>query len=221
MLSAQQASAIVLETHERSITNERPERFVIQSCELSANGDYWVIRCNTEEYVVHGKTEYCYVGVNAHLVDVTTGAMETVASCFTIEDYLQDKEDLLAAAGNSYVLGPSFTKEDKEAVINLRQRLGCSYPNSFALLSGTGRQWFTGKRRYLEGAQRLLAVQGIETVIGLIDEPTGATIIGQETWHIDAVLKAIQKGDSTGTMQVARGEHSTAEFSASDWINRC
>ncbi|TPG93310.1 hypothetical protein EAH72_20475 [Pseudomonas caspiana] len=41
-----------------------PERFVIQSCELSANGDYWVIRSNSEDYVVHGMTEFCAPAVD-------------------------------------------------------------------------------------------------------------------------------------------------------------
>lgn len=193
MLSAQQASAIVLDLHKGSIRDDRPERFVIQSCELSANGDYWVIRCNTEDCVVHGKTEYCYVGVNAHLVEVRTGALETVASCFSIEEYLRDKYDLHAAAGHSYVLGPSFSRENKAAVINLRQKLACSYPDSLALLSGTGRQWLTGKRRYLEDAQRLLTFEGIATDIELRVDPKGAITIGPETWHIDAVLKALRR----------------------------
>ena len=143
--------------------------------------------------MVHGKTEYCYVGVNAHLVEVRTGALETVASCFSIEEYLRDKDDLHAAAGNSYVLGPSFSSENKAAVINLRQKLAYSYPDSLALLSGTGRQWLTGKRRYLEDAQRLLTTEGIATDIELRVNPKGAITIGPETWHISAVLKALRR----------------------------
>ncbi|WP_339414423.1 hypothetical protein [Pseudomonas sp. EA_35y_Pfl2_R5] len=193
MLSAQQASAIALDFHKGSIRDGRPEQFVIQSCELSANGDYWVIRCNTEDCVVHGKTEYCYVGVNAHLVEVRSGALETVASCFSVEEYLQDKDDLHAAVGNSYVLGPSFSSENKAAVINLRHKLACSYQDSLALLSGAGRQWLTGKRRYLEDVQRLLTIEGIATDIELQVHPKDAITIGPETWHIDAVLKAIHR----------------------------
>ena len=193
MLSAQQASAIVLDLHEGSLRDGRPERFAIQSCELSANGDYWVVRCNTEDCVVYGKTEYCYVGVNAHLVDVHTGALETVASCFTVDQYLYDKRHLQAANGNSYVLCPTFSREDKAQVITLRQTLSCSYPESFELLSVTGRQWLTGIYRHLEEARCLLAEEGIATGIELVSEPKGATAIGPETWHISAVLKAIQK----------------------------
>ena len=116
MLSAQQASAIVLDLHKESVRDGGPERFVIQSCELSPNGDYWIIRCNTEDCVVHGKTEYCYVGVNAHLVEVRSGALETVASCFSIEEYLRDKDDLRAAGGESYVLMPAFSSTQAEAI---------------------------------------------------------------------------------------------------------
>lgn len=193
MLSAQQASAIVLDLHKGLVRDGRPERFVIQSCGLSTNGDYWIIRCNTEDCVLHGKTEYCYVGVNAHLVAVNTGALETVASCFSVEEYLQDKEDLHVAAGRSYVLEPSFPRESKAAVINLRQKLACSYQDSFALLSGTDRQWLTGQRRYLEEVQRLLATEGIATSIELQADPQGAISIGPETWHIDAALRALNK----------------------------
>lgn len=193
MLSAQQASAIVLDLHDGHLRDGVPERFVIQSCELSADGDYWVVRCNSEDYVVHGMTEYCYVGVNAHLVHVETGALDTVISCVSVEEHLQDKRDLQAAAGKSYVLCPAFSRADKPAVLNLRRKLACSYPDSFALLSDEGRQWLTGTRRYLEDAQRLLALEGIETTIELRPEPNGAIAIGPETWHIEAVLKALRK----------------------------
>jgi len=47
----------------------KSERFVIQSCELSANGDYWVIRSNSKDYVVLGMTEFWHVGVKAHLIN--------------------------------------------------------------------------------------------------------------------------------------------------------
>lgn len=193
MLSAQQACAIVLNLHEGSTRNGHPERFVIQFCEGSSDGNYWVIRCNTEDYVVHGKTEYCYVGVNAHLVEVNTGAVETVASCFSVEEYLQDKRDLHIAEGRNYILEPSFSRESKGAVINLRKKLACSYPDTLALLTGTGRQWLTGKRRYIEEVQRLLASEGIETRIELHVDLQGAISVGPETWSLDAVLKALNK----------------------------
>ncbi|UFH49516.1 hypothetical protein [Pseudomonas sp. KNUC1026] len=193
MLSAQQASAIVLALFDGRIRDGQPERFVIQACELSAGGDYWVIRCNSEDYVVHGKAEYCYVGVNAHLIDVVTGEHESVASCFSVEEYLQDKHALKVAAGNSYVLCPAFSREDKVALLNLRRMLSCSYPEVFALLSGAGRQWLTGIRRHMEHIQRLLERQGVATVIELVPSAAGAVSVGPETWHIEAVLRALHK----------------------------
>lgn len=193
MISAQQASAIVLNLYKGSTRDGHPEQFVIQYCELSASGDYWVIRCNTEDCVVHGKTERCYVGVNAHLVEVESGRIETVASCISVEDYLRNKDDLHAAAGKSYVLEPSFSSESKAEVINLRQKLSCSYPDSFALLLGVGRQWLTGTRRHLEDAQRLLAIESIATDIRLQVDLKGAIAIWPEAWHIDAVLRALHK----------------------------
>ncbi len=193
MLSAHQASAIVLDFLKDVIRDGRPERFVIQSCELTAKGDYWVVRCNSEDCVVHGKTEYCYVGVNAHLVDVESGALETVANCFTIEGYLQDKDDLHAAAGKTYVLAPSFTRENRTAVINLRQKLAYSYPDTLFLLKGAGRLWFKGIRRQLEDTRQLLATEGITTQIELHAEPLDAILIGPETWYTEAVFNALRR----------------------------
>jgi hypothetical protein len=52
-------------------------------------------------------------------VEVNTGALETVASCFSVEEHLRDKQDLHVAAGQSYILGPSFSHESKDEVVNL------------------------------------------------------------------------------------------------------
>lgn len=43
VLTAEQACDIVLGLFDGAMRDGKPERFVIQSCELSANGDYWVI----------------------------------------------------------------------------------------------------------------------------------------------------------------------------------
>lgn len=43
VLTAEQACDIVLGLFDGAMRDGTPERFVIQSCELSANGDYWVI----------------------------------------------------------------------------------------------------------------------------------------------------------------------------------
>ncbi|WP_177413865.1 hypothetical protein [Pseudomonas sp. RU47] len=134
-LTADQACAIVLALFDGVMRDGKPERFVIQNCELSANGDYWVIRSNSEDYVVHGMTEFCYVGVNAHLINVVTGERETVANCFSVEEYLQDKYDLTAATGKQYVLTPALDRANKPALINLRRKLQCTYPQTLALLT--------------------------------------------------------------------------------------
>ena len=110
-----------------------------------------------------------------------------------MKEYLRDKDDFHRAAGNRYVLTPAFTRENKVAVINLRRKLQCSYPQCMGLLSSAGRLWLTGKRRTLEVAQRLLAIEGIETGIELEAGSKNAISIGPETWHSDAVLKALHK----------------------------
>ncbi|MBK5512558.1 hypothetical protein [Pseudomonas sp. TH15] len=192
-LTADQACAIVLALFDGAMRDGKPERFVIQNCELSANGDYWVIRCNSEDYVVHGMTEFCYVGVNAHLINVFTGEREMVVSCITVEEYLQDKYDLEAAAGKQYVLTPALDRADKPALINLRQKLQCTYPQTLALLTGQQRLWLTGTRMLLKNTQRLLGEQSITTQIELLPDAGEAVVIGVETWHIEAVLKAVRK----------------------------
>ncbi|MDC6383484.1 hypothetical protein BW687_025285 [Pseudomonas graminis] len=193
VFSAEQACEIVLGLSDGLMRDGKPERFVIQSCELSANGDYWVIRSNSEDYVVHGMTEFCYVGVNAHLINVMTGERDTVGSCVSVDDYLQDKYDLEAAAGNKYVLTPAIDRGDKPALANLRRKLQGTYPQTLLLLTGDQIHWLTGKRRFLEDAQRLLLEQFITTQIELVPDTGEAAVIGAETWHIEAVLKAVGK----------------------------
>jgi hypothetical protein len=193
VLTAEQACEIVLRLFDGVMRDGKPERFVIQSCELSANGDYWVIRSNSEDYVVHGMTEFCYVGVNAHLINLMTGESETVVSCMSVDEYLQDKYDLEAASGNKYVLTPAIDRSDKPALVNLRRKLQFTYPQTLALLTGKQRHWLTGKRRLLEDAQRLLFEQGIATQIELVFDAGEAVAIGVETWHIEAVLRAVRE----------------------------
>ncbi|MBX8516032.1 hypothetical protein K5D47_09100 [Pseudomonas cichorii] len=192
VLTAEQACEIVLGLFNGVMRDGKPERFVIQSCELSANGDYWVIRSNSEDYVVHGMTEFCYVGVNAHLINVMTGERETVANCMSVNEYLQDKYDLKTASGNQYVLIPAIDRGDKPALVNLRRKLQCTYPQTLALLAGK-QLWLTGKRRLLENSQRLLLEQGITTQIELVLDASEAVAIDVETWHTEAVLRAVRE----------------------------
>ncbi|WP_228759179.1 hypothetical protein [Pseudomonas neuropathica] len=128
------------------------------------------------------------------MINVVTGERETVANCFSVEEYLQDKYDLTAAAaGKQYVLTPQLDRADKPALINLRRKLQCTYPQTLALLTGPQRLWLTGTRRRLEDAQRLLREQGITTQIELVPDASEAVAIGVETWYIEAVLKAVRK----------------------------
>ncbi|MCU1774262.1 MULTISPECIES: hypothetical protein [Pseudomonas] len=191
-LTAEQACEIVLGLSDNVMRDGKPVRFVIQSCELSANGDYWVIRSNSEDYVVHGMTEYCYVGVNAHLINVRTGEHDTVVG-WSVDEHLQDKYDLGAASGKPYVLIPIIDRSDKTALVNLRRKLQCTYPQTLALLTGEQRLWLTGKRRILEDAQRMLLEQGINTQIELVADAGEAIAIDVETWYTEAVLKAVRK----------------------------
>ncbi|MGC5700766.1 hypothetical protein J4P02_11270 [Pseudomonas sp. NFXW11] len=192
MLSPQQACSLVLAMHDGTLRDGQPERFAIQSCELTAHGDYWAVCSNSEDYVLRGMTQYCYVGVSAHLVNVHSGEIETVANCFSVEDYLQDKYDLRAAAGQCYVLTPAFGRDDKPAMINLRRKLGCSYPEVIRMLCAEQRHWLTGLRRHLEAVQRLLGQQNIATQVEMVPEAAGAFAIGVETWYQDAALKALR-----------------------------
>lgn len=69
---------------------------------------------------------------------------------------------------------PDFDRSDKRALINLRQQIEASYDEAFYLLSEAGKEWFTGRRRVLEHARRILASRGIETRVALQFERTEA-----------------------------------------------
>ena len=105
MIAEEDAKAIILDMLN---SREHKDTFVIQSCALSPRGDYWIIRANSEDYVLRGMGEKCYVGVNAHLVSTLTGDTELVGSAASVESYLQDKYDLAAAGDQHYVLAPAF-----------------------------------------------------------------------------------------------------------------
>lgn len=94
MIDKETAQSIVLQFCQDNALDSNQDLFVIQSCELSPNRDYWVICCNTEDYVVRGVIEHCYVGVSAYLVDTTSGAIEKVGSAQNWRQYLQDKYNL-------------------------------------------------------------------------------------------------------------------------------
>jgi len=162
-ISAEQAQAIVL----ASFTSEP---WAVESCRLSACGEYWVIGSNSAAYVLHGQAEHLHFGVNAQLVHTISGAREIVDSGMEVEDYLSDKRDGLAAGDRYYVLEPDFERTDKSLLIRLRQKLECSLQMAMQMLSEPNRRWLTGTRRALMDAQALLAREGVPTTVVLRDD---------------------------------------------------
>ncbi|WP_338763050.1 hypothetical protein [Massilia sp. METH4] len=194
MIDADQAKALILRRSEGSYGGT--ERFTVQSCALSERGDYWVIRVNSEDFVVRGMRERCYVGANAHLVDTATGRIETVGSGQSVEQYLEDKYDAAAAGDMHYVLGPDFGRDAKMAVIRLRQKLECSLAQAMMLVSPASSDWLTGKKSTLSHAQAMLLREGIATVIRLQADAASAVPIDDSIWHWRA-LKAALNGLAT------------------------
>ena len=189
MIDAEQAKALVLRRSEAA--SEGRERFAIQSCTLSAQGDYWVIRANSEDFVLRGIQERCYVGVNAHLVDTASGEIETVGSGQSVEQYLGDKYDAARAGTKHYVLVPDFDKNDKASVIRVRQKLECTLQRAMQLVSPESSCWLTGKRSTLGHAQALLQREGIQTSIQLQQSPGPAVKIDDSVWHWDLLKSAL------------------------------
>ena len=181
MIDADQAKALILQRSEASA--EDGERFVVHFCALSERGDYWIIRINTEDCIVRGMMERCYVGANAHLVDTTTGQIETVGSGQSVEAYLEDKYDVAAAGTMHYVLGPDFGKDDRAAVVRLRQKLACSPQRAVQLVSPALSSWLTGARRTLLDAQAILLDEGIATTIRLQASPGSAVPVDYPVWY--------------------------------------
>lgn len=188
MINEEQAKALVL--HRCETFSQDGERFAVQSCALSGNGDYWIVRANSEDFVLRGIHERCYVGGNAHLVNTASGDIETVGSAQSVEQYLEDKYDLIQAGDKHYVLEPNFGRDDKATTILLRQKLDCSLQRAIEFLSPVSRCWLTGKKSTLRKAQDMLAREGISTSIQLQAEPGSALQIDDSVWYWEA-LKAL------------------------------
>lgn len=191
MIDADHAKALVLRRSEA--VSQGRERFAIQSCKLSEQGDYWVIRANSEDFVHHGIQERCYVGLNAHLVNTASGEIDTVGSGQSVEQYLGDKYDAARAGTKHYVLGPNFDKNDKASVIRLRQKLDCTLQRAMQLVSPESSCWLTGKRRTLGHAQALLLREGIQTSIRLQQSLGSAVEIDDSVWHWDLLKSALNR----------------------------
>lgn len=189
MITSQQAQDIVLNHCHSSPCGER---FAIYFCELSPKQDFWIIRCNSERYVIYNQLEHCYIGVNAYLVNTFTGKINIVGSGESVEDFLQDIYDAKAAGSQFYLLRPTFSKDNKIALLNLKQWLGYGYTDTINLLT-INRNWFTGKRRYLQHIQILLNKRDINTEIILADKTEGIVIIDNSTWFEEDIRKKLGK----------------------------
>ncbi|MBI6529866.1 hypothetical protein JEP40_12175 [Proteus vulgaris] len=189
MISSQQAQDIILNhCHSSSID----KRFAIYFCELSPKQDFWIIRCNSERYVIYNQLEHCYVGVNAYLVDTSTGEINIVGSGESVEDFLQDIYDARTASGQFYLLRPTFSKENKIALLHLKQWIGCGYTDAINLLT-INKNWFTSKRRYLQYIQVLLDKRDIKTEIILSDKINGIVVIHNNIWFEEDIRKELRK----------------------------
>ena len=193
MINADTAQAMILRFCEGDPQSPHYVKHAIQCCVLSERGDYWIIRANSEAYVVHGRSEFCYVGVNAFLLDVLSGEIETVVSRNRVSDYLQDKYDVRDADGQAYVLEPAFDLTDKAAVIRLRQTLDCRLSLALALLSPEHRSWLTGQRRVMQWAQREFTAKGVATEVMLRLGTGGALYIPEQIWHWDLLLAELKR----------------------------
>lgn len=191
MIDADQAMALVLRRIE--VASKGRERFAIQSCKLSEQGDYWVIRANSEDFLLRGIQERCYVGVNAHLVSVVSGDIEIVGSGQSVVQYLGDKYDAVTAGNKYYVLVPDFDKSDKASVIRLRQKLECTPQKVMQLVSPESICWLTGKRRTLGDAQVMLQREGIQTRIQLQQSPGSAVRIDDSVWQWSQLKSALNR----------------------------
>jgi hypothetical protein len=191
MIPADQATALVLKRSEAASLNR--ERFAVQSCALSVRGDYWIVRINSEDFVLRHIGERQYVGVNAHLVDTSSGQIEIVGSGQSVEQYLEDKYDIATAGGKQYVLEASIDRSDKRSVIRLRQKLEISLQRAMQLVSPESRGWLTGKRRTLSCAQAMLQREGIATTVELREDPGVAVAIDDSVWHWKALVSALSR----------------------------
>lgn len=190
MITSQKAQDLVLNLCNSKCYNDK---FIVYFCELSLNQDYWIIRCNSERYILNNSHAHCYVGVNAYLVNTLTGEIEIVSSAHSIDDFLQDKSDLQRAGQCFYILQPTFTKENKQALINLKQWLGCGYTEALSLLSLNNNKWFTGKLRYLQHIQALLKNKNIKTEISLIETTDNAVVIEPNILYEEDIKKELNK----------------------------
>lgn len=185
MITKEEAQKLVLQ-----LVGNESNACAIQSCELSFDKECWVVRANNAEYVLHGQLEYCRVGVNAYLVDISTAEIDIVGSNCSVEQYLADRHDLRAAAGKKYVLRPAFDPFDPKQLIHLHQKIGCSLLHARKLARDT-EWWFTGKRRVLIHAQELLENEGIASEVTLATNSGMAPLLSDGILFWDEIRRKL------------------------------
>ena len=165
--------------------------FAIQSCELSTDKACWVVRANSAQYVLHGRSEFCRVGVNAYLVDPSSGEIEVVGSSCSVRQYLADKQDVLFAGQKKYVLHHAFDGYDPKWILHLHRKIGCSLLDARRLARNT-EWWLTGKKRVLEEARDLLASEGIPAKVTLAVNAGMAQALSDSPLFWDELRKILQ-----------------------------
>lgn len=193
MISAEDAQAIVLSRINSAPDDVFRDIFAIQSCELSARRDYWIVRANSEDFVCRGIGEKQYVGVNAYLVSSVSGNLEIVGSGQSVENFLQDRYDTEAACGKYYVLVPNFTRHEKTALVNLRKKLECTFQEAILLISAPQNPWITGSLGTLKTAKKILERQDINVSIQLLSEISNAIEIDDGVWHWSALKTELRR----------------------------
>ena len=189
MLTRQEIESLVLRMYS---ADGSPS--AIQTCEQSADNAYWVVRANDARYALHGRTEFCNVGVNAYLVDASTGEIEVVGSACSVEQYLADKKDLQLAGSKKYVLYTSFDGYDPKWVIHLHRKIGCSLSDSRRLARNT-EWWLTGKKSVLDAARHLFAREGIPVSVTLAVNAGMAKLLSDAPYFWDDLKKVLQGSD--------------------------
>jgi hypothetical protein len=195
MIDAEQAKAIVLSKCEG--WSRSGERFAVHSCVLSERGDYWIIRVNSEDFVLRGIQERQYIGVGAHLVNTSSGEVEVIGSRQDVQQHLNDQYDLAAAGDGYYVLVCAIDAKDKAAIVHLKKRLGCTLTRAVHLTSAGSRDWLVGKRSSLLHAQALLEREGISVIIELKQGAGSAERIDYPFAHWDALKSALSGPGAT------------------------
>ena len=166
------------------------DEFIISSIELSENKDYWIIVANSRAFIENNDFSRCYVGVRAYLVNTESAEIEVVGSGESIEDYLQDKNDIAVANGQMYVLACGFNKQDKQGIVHLHQVLKCSLSDA-KILCRQKTVWFTAIKRDLLVAQQILNERKIITHIELIDPNKTLPENQVSIWNLDNISQLI------------------------------